>query len=93
MMAETSRAVYERGQLRPLEPLALRDGQEVRLAILSERAQARSALADVLSPVAAGPTTEADEVDETAILAAIDVESCGAPSMSDAIVDERREGP
>jgi predicted DNA-binding antitoxin AbrB/MazE fold protein len=30
MMAGTIRAVYERGQLRPLEPLALRDGQEVR---------------------------------------------------------------
>jgi len=92
MMAGTIRAVYERGQLRPLEPLALRDGQEVRLAILSEREQARSALADLLSPVGAESTTEADEVDETAILTAIDAALRGRPPVSDAIIDERREG-
>ena len=31
-MAEIMRAVYKHGQLRPLDPLALTDGQEIRLA-------------------------------------------------------------
>jgi predicted DNA-binding antitoxin AbrB/MazE fold protein len=44
-MAQIIRAVYEHGQLRPLDPLALTDGQEVHLAILSEQEQVRSALA------------------------------------------------
>jgi hypothetical protein len=37
--------------LRPLDRLALTDRQEVHLATLSEQAQVRSALADLLAPV------------------------------------------
>ena len=55
-------------QLRPLNPLALTDGQEIRLAILSEQEQVRSALADLLAPVNAEP---ADEMDEAALVATI----------------------
>ena len=92
-MAETIRAIYEQGQLRPLEPLNLSDGQEVRLAVLSEQEQARLALAEGLAPVEAEPPTGMDEVDEAAILATIDAALRGAPPVSDAILDERREGP
>jgi predicted DNA-binding antitoxin AbrB/MazE fold protein len=56
-MAAIIRAVYEHGQLRPLDPLALSDGQEIRLAILSEQERVRSALADMLAPVNVEPAS------------------------------------
>ena len=89
-MAEIIRAVYEQGRLRPLDPLPLTDGQEICLAVLSEREQARSALADMLAPV---DTESAAEVDEAALVATIDAALQGQPPVSDAILDERREGP
>jgi predicted DNA-binding antitoxin AbrB/MazE fold protein len=89
-MAEIIRAVYEQGRLRPLDPLPLTDGQEICLAVLSEREQARAALADLLAPV---DTEPAAEVDEAALVATIDAALQGQPPVSDAILDERREGP
>ena len=89
-MAEIIRAVYEHGQLRPLDPLALTDGQEIRLAILSEREQARSALADMLAPVNA---EAADEMDEAALAATIDAALQGTPPVSEVLLAERLEGP
>ena len=68
-MAQIIRAVYEHGHLRPLDRLALIDGQEIRLAILSEQEEVRSALADLPAPVNAEP---ADEMDEAALVATID---------------------
>ncbi len=89
-MSTIIRAVYEQGKLRPLDPLALSDGQEIRLSILSEREQARAALADMLAPV---NVESAPEMDEADVFAAIDAALCGKPPVSDAILDERREGP
>lgn len=89
-MVEIIRAVYEQGQLRPLDPLALTDGQEIRLAVLSEREQVRAALADLVAPIGADQT---QEVNETAMLAAIDAALQCTPSVSDAVLDERRAGP
>ena len=89
-MAEIIRAVYEHGQLRPLEPLALTDGQEIRLAILSQQEQARSAVADMLAPVNAEP---AEELDEAAMVATIDAALQGTPPVSEVLLAERREGP
>ena len=89
-MAEIIRAVYEHGQLRPLDPLTLADGQEICLAVLSEREQMRSVLADMLVPVDAEP---AAEVDEAAVVATIDAAMQGKPPVSEAILDERRQGP
>jgi predicted DNA-binding antitoxin AbrB/MazE fold protein len=89
-MAQIIRAVYEHGQLRPLDPLALTDGQEIRLAILSEHEQVRSALADMLAPVIAEP---ADEMDEAAVVATIDAALQGTPPVSEVLLSERHEGP
>jgi len=89
-MTEIIRAIYEQGQLRPLDPLTLSDGQEIRLAVLSEREQAQSALADILPPI---DVEQTPEVDETAMLTTIDAAMRGAPSVSEALLDERREGP
>jgi predicted DNA-binding antitoxin AbrB/MazE fold protein len=89
-MAQIIRAVYEHGQLRPLDPLALTDGQEVHLAILSEQEQVRSALADILAPVNAEP---ADETDEATLVATIDAALQGTSPVSEVLVAERHEGP
>lgn len=87
-MAEMIRAIYEQGRLRPLDPLALRDGQEIRLAVLTEREQARLALADKVAPIDA---EQMPEVDETAVLASIDAAMRGTPPVSGALLDARRE--
>ena len=89
-MAEIIRAVYEHGRLRPLDPAALIDGQEIRLAILSEQEQARWALAEMLAPVNAEP---AEEMDEAALVTTIDVALQGQPPVSEVLLAERREGP
>lgn len=89
-MPEVIRAVYEKGQLRPLNPLSLADGQEISLAILSERDQVRTALADILTPVVAEPS---EALDEAAIMTMIDGELRGSVSVSDAILEERQESP
>ena len=87
---EVIRAIYEQGRLRPLEPVGLTEGQEVRLAILSEREHVRMALADILAPKA---TVAEDDLDEAALLAEIDGELQVRLSVSDAILEERRDGP
>jgi predicted DNA-binding antitoxin AbrB/MazE fold protein len=89
-MADLIRAIYEHGRLRPLDPVRLTDGQEIRLAILSERDQVRLALADLLPPAAGSPV---EDLDEAAILALLDAELQGNVAVSDAILEERRAGP
>ena len=89
-MAQIIRAVYEHGQLRPLDPLALTDGQEIRLAILSEHEQVQSALADILAAVNTEP---ADEMDEAALVATIDAALQDTSPVSEVLLTERHEGP
>ncbi|HWE63867.1 MAG TPA: antitoxin family protein [Chloroflexota bacterium] len=85
-MSELIRAVYEHGHLRLLDPVSLAEGEEIRLAIHSDREQVRMALLDILAP-----TTKVsdDDVDEAALAAMIDEELRGNVSMSDAIIEER----
>ena len=66
------------------------DGQEIRLAILSELEQVRSALADLLALVNAEP---ADEMDEAALVATIDAALQGTSPVSEVLLAERHEGP
>jgi predicted DNA-binding antitoxin AbrB/MazE fold protein len=92
MVAHPVRAVYEGGHLRLLDPVELAEGQEIQLMILSERERARAVLADLL--VSHDVSSEQDELtDEVALLAAIDADTRGKPAVSDAIIEERREGP
>jgi predicted DNA-binding antitoxin AbrB/MazE fold protein len=89
-MAEIIRAVYKHGRLRPLVPLALIDGQEIRLAIRSEQEEVRSALADMLAPVNAEP---GDEMDEATAVATIDAALQRTPPVSEVLLAARHEGP
>ena len=91
MTAQAVRAVYEQGRLRLLDPVDLAEGQEIQLMILSERERARAVLSDIL--VHHEPDTELNDIDEAALQAEIDAETKGKVTVSDAIIEERREGP
>jgi len=90
-MAQTVRAIYEQGQLRLLEDVALSEGQEVNISILSDRDLVRAALGDL---VVKFPEEASDEeIDEEALLREIEAELAGNLRLSEAIIEERREGP
>ena len=90
MASQSIRAVYENGLLRPLDPISLMDGQHIQLMILSEQEQTRAALADLVVQFDAQPL---EDIDEAVLQAEIDASITGNPAVSDAIIEERREGP
>ncbi|MEP7284373.1 MAG: antitoxin family protein [Chloroflexota bacterium] len=95
MIAHPVRAIYERGHLRLLDPVDLTEGQEIQLLIVSERERARAVLADILLADDSGLEVE-ETMDEAALFAEIDANTTtmqGKPTISDAIIEERREGP
>jgi predicted DNA-binding antitoxin AbrB/MazE fold protein len=87
-MSQSVRAVYHKGQLRPLDPVDLSEGQEVQLVILSERERMRAALRDLLVEY----DSRTDSLDEDALMREIDTGFRGQPPLSETIIDERREG-
>jgi predicted DNA-binding antitoxin AbrB/MazE fold protein len=89
-MAHAVRAVYEQGWLRLLDPVNLIEGQEIHVMLVSERERARAVLDDLLVQYEPEPV---EEIDETKLLAEIDAAMQGKPPISDAIIEERREGP
>jgi len=89
-MAQAVRAIYEDGRLRMLDPVALIEGEQVQVTILSERERTRAALGDLL--VDSEPDRD-DSVDEAALQAEIDAALQGQVSVSDVIIQERRAGP
>jgi predicted DNA-binding antitoxin AbrB/MazE fold protein len=92
MVAQPIRAVYEHGQLRLLDPVNLAEGEVIQVVILTERERARAALADI--SVRQNPEIEAeDEIDEAALQAEIDAATKDIPPVSDAVIEERQEGP
>jgi predicted DNA-binding antitoxin AbrB/MazE fold protein len=90
MMASPIRAIYEKGMLRPLEPVDLAEGQEIALVILTERERAIAALGDRVAKFP--PADDDEEIDEEALYREID-EAYKGPPISEAIIEERREGP
>jgi len=68
----------------------LAEGQEVEVVILTERDRAIAALGDLI--VKAEYADDSD-IDEEALLREIDEAYRGKPPISDAIIEERREGP
>jgi len=86
------RAVYEQGRLRLLDPVNLTDGQEVQLMIVSDRERAYMAMQDLIATFEPEPEVDTP-LDEAALFAEIDADTRGKPSISDAIIDERQEGP
>lgn len=82
------RAIYRNGQLQPLDPVELSDGQEVRIQILDERSRVLEVLADILVQ----PEVVAeDDFDEASLQREIDAATQGI-TISDLIIDERRMG-
>ncbi len=96
-MTDTIRVVFEHGLLRPLDPVDLREGQEVQVTIVSERERVRAALSDILVPDDSDRTDEEDAVldalDEDVFFAEMDSLIRGSPSASEMIIEERRNGP
>ena len=87
-MSQPVRAVYQNGQIHLLEPVDLVEGQEIQLLILSDRERVLSALGDLVVDVA----PNADVIDEEALLQEIREAFGGELSLSDIIIEERREG-
>jgi predicted DNA-binding antitoxin AbrB/MazE fold protein len=90
MVSQAVRAVYEDGRLRVLDPVDLTEGEQVQLMIIDEQGRTRLALGDLL--VENKPDI-GDAVDEAALQAEIDAALHGEVSVSDAIVQERQDGP
>ncbi len=89
-MAQEVRAVYEDGRLRVLDPVTLAEGEQVQVMILREQERTRAALGDLLLEPA--PDT-GDTVDEAGLLAEIDATVQGQVRVSEAIIQERQDGP
>jgi predicted DNA-binding antitoxin AbrB/MazE fold protein len=89
-MGQLVRAIYENGRLRLLDPVDLAEGQEIELVIPSKRDRVERALGDLLVRYESEAATE---VDEAALMDEIDTATRGKPSVSEAIIEERREGP
>lgn len=90
MTPQPVRAIYRSGNLRLLEPVNLREGEEVSLVIQSDEDRARAALRDILVDPETLPLVEGD-TDELMRLVADALQ--GQPSLSDAIIEERQSGP
>ncbi|MBC7869395.1 MAG: antitoxin family protein [Chitinophagaceae bacterium] len=91
------RAVYENGHLRPLDPLDLREGEQVKLRVeaeneISQEEKLRLALGDLVRWP--DPSADADDdIDEEALLKEIQEAFRGQPPLSETIIQERQEGP
>lgn len=91
-MSPAIRAIYEDGHLRLLDPVELAEGMEVTITILSERDTIIAALGDLIVPTQAAAD---EDFDEEAAMQLIhdELRAAGRPSISDYIIQERREGP
>jgi predicted DNA-binding antitoxin AbrB/MazE fold protein len=84
------RAVYKNGQLQPLEPIDLAEGQEVQLHIVDDQQDTLAAIADFMQPDM--PAVDVpDDFDEVALQQQID-EAVQNVTISDLIIEERRTG-
>ena len=92
-MAQAVRAVYEDGRLRVLDPVTLAEGEQVQVMILREQERTRAALGDLV----ADPARETgDAVDEPGLQGEIDAAlatMAGRVPVSEAILQERQDGP
>ncbi len=84
------RAVYEQGHLRLLDPVDLKEGQEIHVTIMSDRERVRAALGDLLVET---PITSDEDFDEEQLMQEIEEAFRGLPPLSEIIIQERREGP
>jgi predicted DNA-binding antitoxin AbrB/MazE fold protein len=88
-MLEPIRAIYSKGKLQLLEPVELTEGEEIQLVILSGRERVRAALSKLLVEIPEAPN---DQFDEAELMREIEEGFMGT-TLSDIIIEERREGP
>jgi predicted DNA-binding antitoxin AbrB/MazE fold protein len=80
------RAVYHQGQLRLLDPVNLKDGQQVHLQILAdEEISLKDLIGDMLVPF----ERDAEEIDEEALLHELDQQLAGKRPLSEIILEDR----
>lgn len=82
------RAVYKNGQLHPLDPVELQEGEEVQLQIVKPAVRLVDIVADML--VSFEPVTEA--IDEMKLQAQVDAALKGKRPLSEIIIEDRHEG-
>ncbi len=87
-MTAPLRAIYKNGQLHLLDPVDLAEDQEVKLVILDERAMVRAALGDLVTDM----PSDDRHIDEVALAEEVEAGFAGT-TLSDIMIEERREGP
>lgn len=89
-MSHPVRAIYTEGRLHLLDPVDLTEGQEIALTILSDADRVRVALGDLRVEMT---SLSEHDVDETALAREVEEAFRGQPPLSEAVIQERREGP
>jgi predicted DNA-binding antitoxin AbrB/MazE fold protein len=89
-MSQPVRAIYTEGRLQLLDPVDLIEGQEIALTILSDAERVRVALGDLRVEMANLPN---HDVDETTLAREVEEAFHGQLPLSEAVIQERREGP
>lgn len=82
------RAIYQDGNLRLLDNVDLKDGQEVQLQIVQKNVSTRELLGDLLATF----DLKLDDMDEEAIQNELDEVMADKRPLSEIIIEERREG-
>lgn len=94
-MVEVITAIYEKGILRPLEPLALRERQKVRLQVIpeNEREQALHVLvkAGLMAPKPEGPPPPDPVTEQERERLAVLLGHAPGKSLSEIVIEERGE--
>ncbi|MBI5957235.1 MAG: antitoxin family protein [Chloroflexi bacterium] len=90
MMSQPIRAVYSDGQLRLLDPVALSEGQEIQLVILSDADRVIAALGDLLVEI---PDLTDENLNEEALAHEVENGFRGQRPLSEIIIEDRHEGP
>jgi predicted DNA-binding antitoxin AbrB/MazE fold protein len=83
------RVIYRNGQLHPLEPLQLDEGQELRIQILDTAAE--EALLVAVADLLVQYPVPAEVVDEEALQRLLDAAFADTPPASEIIIDARHQ--
>lgn len=89
-MSQSIRAIYNKGQLRLLDPVDLSEGEQIQLRILSAEERVVAALGDLLVEL---PNLMGEDLDEDALAHEIEEGFRGQPPLSNTLIEERLQGP
>ena len=90
MIARSIRAVYKDGQIRPLEPVTLVEGQVIQLWIVPQQDHLQTAWDNSLGPL---PLLPNGDLDEEALFQELHQETRDLRPLSAELIEERRNGP